>query len=321
MINLGLIGIAMAMDFIIGDPPNLPHPIRYIGKLIKTLEMNIRRGFSNLRLGGTVLLLASLIVVIGTTHLIVRIADDIHPIAGIIIKIYILFSALAAKCLDIEARKVYFELKAKNLAGARQKIGYLVGRDTSRLNQAEITRATVETVAENTVDGVLAPLFFIALGLWFGLPCEFVYAYKTTNTLDSMVGYKNENYKDIGWASAKFDDCLNYIPARLGSLAMLLAGAILKLDFKTGFRILIRDRKNHKSPNCGWPESAVAGLLNIQLGGTNVYFGEAVYKPTIGDRLRELDCGDIIGSIRIMYVSELVFGIIIGLIYLGFERI
>lgn len=307
MENAYAVLIAIAIDLLVGDPPNVPHPIRYIGGLISFLEKHIRMRFRNLKLGGFVLLLSTLIAVTGPIHAVLYFADKISPALSFLLKTYIVFSGIASKCLAEEAKKIYAVLKEGTLEEARVKISYLVGRDTSQLDREEITRATVETVAENTVDGVLAPLFFAFAGCLAGIPAELVYFYKATNTLDSMVGYKNEKYKDIGFFSAKFDDLLNYIPARTGAVFMCLSGIFLKLDVKNAFKVMIRDRKNHKSPNCAYPEGAVAGLLNVQLGGTNVYFGEKVYKPTIGDKNRLLEKEDIIKTIKVMYVSEFIF--------------
>ena len=181
------------------------------------------------------------------------------------------------------------------------QLSYIVGRDTSKLSEKEIIRATVETVAENTVDGIIAPLFYAFIG---GAPLAF--AYKAINTLDSTVGYKNEKYKDLGFASAKIDDIANYVPARLTAVLMSLASLFLRFDAKNCLRIAIRDRKNHKSPNCAYPEGAAAGALGVQLGGTNVYFGEVVVKPTIGDATRELVIADITRGNQLMYMTSVV---------------
>lgn len=315
MKELALVLVASAADFIFGDPHSIPHPIRYIGKLIKYQEDRIRSSFSNLKLGGFFLLGGSVIAVAAAVSTLLRVSGLISPVLSDILNCYILYTALASKCLDVEARKVYRELEDGNLGQARIKIGYLVGRETGELDTEEVTRATVETVAENTVDGVLAPLFYIGIGLFLGIPAELVYIYKTVNTLDSMVGYKNEKYGELGYASAKCDDILNYLPARIGSALMALGGLFHGYDFKSAVKTIARDRRNHKSPNCGYPESAVAGLLNIQLGGTNVYFGESVYKPTIGDRIREIRPDDIVKAIKIMYIAELLMIAAIAAIY------
>ncbi|PKM52072.1 MAG: cobalamin biosynthesis protein CobD [Firmicutes bacterium HGW-Firmicutes-7] len=298
--------LAVLLDFIFGDPYCIPHPITYIGKLIRLLEKGIRKSKLPLRLGGFFLLLLS----IGTVWLAITgllyLANQIHPIAKDLIVIYLLYTSLAAKCLKNEVVKVYEALKNNQLLEARKYISYLVGRDTSRLDGDEVTRAAVETAAENTVDGVLAPLLYIILGMVFQLPVQFVFAYKTVNTLDSMVGYMQEPYKEIGFFSAKTDDLLNYVPARIGSIFMLLGGTLLGYNLKNGVKVLMRDRRNHKSPNCAYPEAVVAGLLEVQIGGTNQYFNETVVKPTIGDGTQILVYKHILDTVKIMYAAEII---------------
>lgn len=311
-----ILSMAVIVDYLLGDPISWPHPIIYVGKMISFYEKRIRKHMTNLKLGGLWLVILSLITVVLLTNILIILAGMISEILRNIIILYFIYTLLAARCLDLEAKKVYREIKVGNLDNARLKISYLVGRDTSGLTFEEITRATIETVAENTIDGVLAPMFYVVLGFLVGYPIELLFTYKTVNTLDSMVGYVQEYYKDIGYFSAKLDDLLNFIPARLGSIFMILAGGILGLDIKKGFKILKRDRLNHKSPNCGYPESVVAGLLNIQLGGTNSYFGEKIYKPTIGDKLRDLTPEDIISTIKIMYLSQIIT-LIISIIILS----
>ncbi|RKD30586.1 adenosylcobinamide-phosphate synthase CbiB [Thermohalobacter berrensis] len=307
-----IITLSVILDYIIGDPPNWPHPIKYIGQIISKYERIIRSWrIVPLKIGGFLLTTFTLITTVSATFLILKISKLVHPIAEIIVTIYIFYSLLAAKCLHLETFKVYKALKNNDIKKARKLLSYLVGRDTTKLNEKEVTRAAVETLAENTIDGVLAPIFYIGVGLFLKVPAEMLVAYKTINTLDSMVGYMQEPYKEIGYASAKLDDIINYIPARLGSVLMVLSGIILGYDGRAGFKILLRDRRNHKSPNAGYPEAAVAGLLNIQLGGTNTYFGQRVYKPTIGDNKNELIPENIKDSAKIMYCSEILLLIII----------
>lgn len=301
-----LLIVPVLLDMIIGDPPDVPHPVRYIGWIIKRYENMIRKSNINLKIGGFLLTGLSLITVTVVITLILFISQKINTYLYIIISIYLLYTSLASKCLDVETRKVYKSLLEEDIDDSRKKLSYLVGRDTINLTKEEITRGAVETVAENTIDGVLAPLIFIGIGMYFGYPVQFAFIYKTINTLDSMVGYMNKKYKDIGYASAKLDDIANYIPARIGSLLMLIGGTALGYDGFNGLKISERDSRNHKSPNCGYPESVVAGLLNIQLGGTNTYFGEKVYKPTIGDKNLEIEPRNIIDTIKIMYASEII---------------
>lgn len=304
------IGIAIGLDLLIGDPPSWPHPIRLMGWGIRKLEKQLRKLKLNLYGAGVILLLAMISGVVLSVQLLKFIS---HPIFFNIIQIYLLYTCLAARCLADEALKVKHVLGSGDLNLARKQISYLVGRDTQTLNETDITKATIETVSENTIDGVLAPLFYMLMGIPMGLSLEFVMIYKVVNTLDSMVGYVQQPYKEIGWASAKFDDVLNFIPARLGSIVMLIAGMFLGKNGFEGFRIFFRDRKNHKSPNSGHPESAVAGMLEIQLGGTNIYFGERVIKPTLGDGKNKVQPDMINSTIWIMILSEiLVYVMAIG---------
>ncbi len=304
------IGIAIGLDLLIGDPPNWPHPIRLMGWGIRKLEKRLRKLKLNLYGAGVILLLAMILGVVLSVQLLKFIS---HPIFFNIIQIYLLYTCLAARCLADEALKVKHVLGSGDLSLARKQISYLVGRDTQTLNETDITKATIETVSENTIDGVLAPLFYMLMGIPMGLSLEFVMIYKVVNTLDSMVGYVQQPYKEIGWASAKFDDVLNFIPARLGSIVMLIAGMFLGKNGFEGFRIFFRDRYNHKSPNSGHPESAVAGMLEIQLGGTNTYFGERVIKPTLGDGKNKVQPDMINSTIWIMILSEiLVYVMAIG---------
>ncbi len=306
--------IPIALDLVLGDPHNFPHPIIYIGKTISKYEKWIRKSKINLKVGGFFLTILTTLTVISVISVIFLLVEKLNSIIAVILAIYLLYTSLASRCLDVEAKKVYCSLLEQSIETSRVKLSYLVGRDTSSLTREEVIKGTVETVAENTIDGILAPLIFIAIGIYFGYPVQFVFFYKTVNTLDSMVGYQNEKYGDIGYASAKLDDIVNYIPARIGGLCMLFGGLLLNMDSKNGWKILKRDKRNHKSPNCAYPESAVAGLLNIRLGGTHTYFGEEVYKPTIGDDSREVNPQDIVDTIKIMYASEFILVILIAII-------
>lgn len=307
MFNSIILIISIALDYVLGDPPNWPHPIRFVGAVIKKYEKLIRSiSWLDLKAGGFILTAATIITVIALFTVVLILAELIHPLLKIILEIYLIYSLLAAKCLEVETMKVYKALESNNIEKGRQMLSYLVGRDTTQLNTEKIIRGAVETVAENTIDGVLAPLFCLGVGLYFNVPVQAILLYKTINTMDSMVGYMQEPYTKIGYASAKLDDIANFIPARLGSILIILAGVVLGYNGRKGMQILIRDKKNHKSPNCGYPESAVAGLLEIQLGGTNMYFGQKVYKPTIGDVDKELNPGHIKDTIKIMYGAELI---------------
>ncbi|OXX83320.1 cobalamin biosynthesis protein, partial [Paraclostridium benzoelyticum] len=227
----------------------------------------------------------------------------------VIIASIILYTTLSTKCLADEAKKIYEVLKTGDIEKSRKQLSYIVGRDTTSLNENEIIRATVETVAENTVDGIISPMMYGFIG-----GPVLAMAYKAINTLDSMVGYKNEKYGDIGFASAKIDDIANFIPARITPFFMMIASFILGFNSKKSIKIAMRDRKNHKSPNCAYAEGAVAGALEVQLGGTNMYFGEKVYKPTIGDKDRELEAEDILRTNKIMYLTSFIALVIFSII-------
>jgi adenosylcobinamide-phosphate synthase len=296
------IGIAILLDLLIGDPPNWPHPIRFFGWIIANIEKWIRKSIKNLYIGGFLLLMGS---IMGALLPVLLMKAIIPPFLYTFIEIYLLYTFLASRCLSDEARKVKKALDSEDLESARTKLSYLVGRDTKSLSQSDVTRGVVETVAENTIDGVLAPLFYMMIGIPFGLSLELALIYKVVNTLDSMVGYIHPPYKEIGFASAKMDDLMNFVPARIGAFIMILTGALIGKDVKNGFKIFVRDRNNHKSPNSGHPESAIAGLLGIQIGGSNVYFGNLVVKPTIGDAKHQIASHHISETIRVMIGAEL----------------
>lgn len=300
--NILSIYIGYVMDLIIGDPYSFPHPVRYIGKLIKTTENKVRKiakTDKNLKIGGFVLWFVTVGITYLVTYLIVELSSFV-PGGFLIANSILIYTTLATKCLKDEAVKIYKVLKSKDIEKSRIQLSYIVGRDTTSLDEGEIIRATVETVAENTVDGIIAPMFYAFIG---GAPLAM--AYKAINTLDSTVGYKNEKYMNLGFASAKIDDIANYIPARISVLLMTIGSLILGYDYKNCFKISIRDRKNHKSPNCAYPEGAVAGALGVQLGGTNIYFGKEVYKPTIGDKIRKIEIEDIVRTNKIMYATSI----------------
>ncbi|KPI47200.1 cobalamin biosynthesis protein CobD [Clostridioides difficile] len=310
--NILSIYIGYVADLIVGDPYSFPHPVRFIGKLINFTQGIIRKVFKSdkqLKFGGFILWF----ITVGITYLITYAIVKLFSFSGllsVVVNGFIIYTTLATKCLKDEALKIYNVLKTGDIEKSRTQLSYIVGRDTTTLSESEIIRATVETVAENTVDGIIAPMFYAFIG---GAPLAMVY--KAINTLDSTVGYKNEKYKDIGFASAKIDDVANYIPARISVVLMTIGSFFLRYNYRNCFKISIRDRKNHKSPNCAFSEGAVSGALGIQLGGTNVYFGEKVYKPTIGDKLREIDKEDIIKTNKIMYASSFVSILVFTLLY------
>ena len=310
--NLLSIYTGYALDLIIGDPYSFPHPVRYIGKLISIVEKQIRKITSSdkgLKIAGFFLWFIVVGATFGITTLVLQLFK-FNKLAYFIVNTILIYTTLATKCLKDESVKIYKVLKTGDLEKSRIQLSYIVGRDTTNLNEKEIVRATVETVAENTVDGIIAPLFYGFIG---GAPLAM--AYKAVNTLYSTVGYKNDKYYYLGFASAKIDDIANYIPARLGVILLPLGSLFTGFNFKDALKIGIRDRKNHKSPNCAFSEGAVAGALGIQLGGTNVYFGKEVYKPTIGDKTREIEIEDIVRTNKIMYSSSIISIIIFTVAY------
>lgn len=294
--------LAWLIDFVIGDPPRWPHPVRWIGHLINVVQRAVRRLCHSdraLRIGGGVMWL----LVVGLTYAVawgvLRLAAWVHPWLGWGVEVWMIFTVLAGRCLARSAEDVARPLRDNNLTESRIKLSWIVGRDTSALQPEQINRAVVETVAENTVDGIIAPLFFLLLG---GAPLAM--AYKAVNTLDSMVGYKHEKYRAIGMVSARLDDAANFIPARLSWLLISIAAWLCRLDAARAMRIGWRDRYNHSSPNCAWSEAAVAGALGIRLGGPNDYFGQRVEKPWIGDARRDIAIDDISRTIRLMWVAS-----------------
>ena len=310
--NIISIYTGYALDLIIGDPYSFPHPVRFIGKLISIVEKYIRKITSTdrgLKIAGFFLWFITVGVTFGVTYFVVNLFK-FNNFAYFIVNSILIYTTLATKCLKDESTKIYKVLKTGDIEKSRVQLSYIVGRDTTHLNEKEIVRATVETVAENTVDGIIAPLFYGFIG---GAPLAM--AYKAVNTLDSTVGYKNEKYIHIGFASAKIDDIANYIPARIGVLLLALGSLFTGFNFKNALKIGIRDRKNHKSPNCAFSEGAVAGALGIQLGGTNIYFGKPVYKPTIGDKRREIEVEDIVRTNKIMYGASIISILIFTIIY------
>lgn len=303
MTNVLDVLLAVLIDWIIGDPLWFPHPVIYIGKLIAYLEKKARklcRTDAGIKAFGGLIVVIVVLISFSIPFFILYVTRTI----GIswlyhILNVMIIWTTLAAKCLSSEAKKVYYALKNNDLEDARVKLSYIVGRDTKSLNDKEIIRADVETVAENAADGVIAPLLYAIIG---GAPLAMMY--KGINTMDSMLGYMNEKYRHIGFFPAKVDDIFNFIPARLTGLLICIVAFIVKGNPVESFKIMIRDRKNHKSPNCAYPEGAAAGAMRVQLGGTNIYFGEVVYKPTIGDRKLELSFEHINDCIKLMYGAE-----------------
>lgn len=302
MISFSACLVAYLLDLRLGDPPTWPHPVRWIGNFITFLQGRIRafcHTTTSLYIGGACLWLIVVGVSWGATYALLAFLTQINPWLSWAAQVWIIYTLLAGRCLSDAAMAVYVALQNGSLEECRRQLSYIVGRDTSELDRPQVTRAVVETVAENSVDGVIAPLFFLFIG---GVPL--MMAYKAVNTLDSMVGYRTEKYRAIGCVSARMDDLANLIPARLSWLLLSLAARLLCLNGKQAFKIGWRDRHLHKSPNCAWSEATVAGALGIRLGGPNKYFGELVDKPWIGDEEREIDIQDIRLSIRLMMTAS-----------------
>ena len=290
---------AVVLDWLLGDPRQLPHPVIGIGKLITLLEAALRRVGANGRGGGIALVVLTIGGSVAAAWAILSSLHHVHPQVGLAGEIILAWYCLAARSLHWESGLVAAALDAGDLAAARQHLSQIVGRDTDQLDTPEIWRGAVETVAENTADGVIAPLCYLLVG-----GPVLALAYKAVNTLDSMVGYKNERYHQFGWAGARLDDLANWLPARITGILLVLAAPVAGGAPASAWAMMRRDGRNHSSPNSGIPEAAVAGALGVQLGGVSSYFGQAVAKPTIGDPARPLDRAAWRGSIRLMYGSE-----------------
>ena len=291
------------LDLIFGDPRQIYHPIRIIGNLIAVLEKGIRKVFPKTSrgelAGGTVLVVLVVLICTAVPAALLGLAAWIHPVVYWLMASFWCWQILATKSLKTESMKVYAPLKEGDLPAARRAVAMIVGRDTERLTEEGVAKAAVETVAENTSDGIVAPLIFLALG---GPALGFFY--KAVNTMDSMVGYKNERYLYFGRTAARLDDVLNFLPSRISAWLMILAAAILGMDGKNAKRIYLRDRKNHASPNSAQTEAVMAGALRVQLAGDAWYFGELYKKPTIGDPFRAVEPEDIVRANRLMYLTS-----------------
>jgi len=294
-----IIPAAIILDLLLGDPRWLPHPVVLIGRFIKALEGALRKVIRNERLAGVLLLVLTVGCTWGGAFLLLQGVYAIHPWLGTVVATLFSWTCLAARSLHRESQLAADALLRGDIPEARRYLSYIVGRDTAELDEPEIWRGVLETVAENTSDGVIAPLLFLMIG---GAPLGLTY--KAVNTLDSMVGYKNERYRLFGWAAARFDDLVNLVPARLTGILMVMAAPLTGLSGVGACKIMLRDGGNHASPNSGIPEAAAAGALGIRLGGANRYFGKIFEKPTIGDPIRPLDHTAYRGVLRLMYGAE-----------------
>jgi len=288
---------AYVLDLIFGDPYSFPHPVKFIGNMITRLEKLFFATSINKLLSGFITFLIVVVTTYFATFLLIHFSYSLNSYLGTAVEILLTYTVLSAKCLEVEAVKVQRELRAKNLENSRKSLSYIVGRDTKELDFEQIVKAVIETVAENTVDGVISPIFYLCLG---GVPLAMTF--KAISTLDSMIGYRNEKYEEFGKVSARADDVANFIPARLSVIFFTISAFLLRLDYRNAFLICMRDRKNHLSPNCAYSESLTAGALGIQLGGSHYYGGRLVEKQKIGDDLKKADVDDITKTVNMLRI-------------------
>ena len=309
--SLAALIIGSILDFILGDPRGLWHPVQGIGWVINRLERILRRIFPSGKTGerwaGGLLVILTLLISVGLPALLLLLLSFIHPLLSFLLSCIFCWQMLAAKSLRVESMKVQEALEQEGLEAGRRAVSMIVGRDTRDLTEEGVIKAAVETVAENTSDGVTAPLFYMILaGPLGGI------AYKAVNTMDSMVGYKNETYQYFGTCAARLDDAANFIPARLSALFMIAAAFLARYDGKNAWRIFKRDRKKHKSPNAAHTEAVMAGALNVRLAGDAWYFGKLFKKPFIGDDIRTVERQDIARACRLEYATALLQLLVLG---------
>ena len=310
------------LDLFLGDPQGWPHPIRWIGSLIGFLTENFLKSadrsletehISRKKRLGLLMVILVIVISTGSCFLILHLAYTLNSFLGIIIETVITYQCIAAKSLYTESMKVYYALTEDGLDAGRNAVSMIVGRDTKSLDEKGVIKAAVETVAENTSDGVIAPLIYLAIGGPVLGIC-----YKAMNTMDSMVGYKNDKYMDFGRAAAKLDDVVNFIPSRISAYLLIAGCFFLGKDYSAlnAFRIFIRDRFNHSSPNSAQTESACAGALGVRLAGPASYFGKRVEKPYIGDSFRDIELFDIKRANRLMFAAEFILVVLVILLYI-----
>ncbi len=309
-----IIVYAYLLDLLLGDPRWLPHPVKGIGLLIKFLEKIIRRFTKtdkHRKVGGIILLLTVVCIVVVLIYAIIRSLVSVSYILYFAVSVFLAYTTIGSKDLYAESLDVLKPLLRGDLDRARDMLGRLVGRDTGHLTREAVCMALIESVSENTSDGVVAPLFYLAIG---GLPLAF--AYKAVNTLDSMVGYRDDKYRDIGRASARADDLLNYIPARITGVIMVVVSFLLRFDWRRAIFILKRDGRRHPSPNAGIPEAATAGALRVRVGGGGYYSGIYHPKPHIGDCTEAIDERKVFDALRIMHFTSLIMVFLATLLYI-----
>lgn len=302
---------AFALDIMLGDPRFLPHPVRWMGLAIERLEPPLRRIRIDLTFSGALL---AAVLILGTwllAFLVLATAHRVHPLFKVVLEVILIYYCISIRSLDDAAMEVKQCLQQNKLQAAREKVAMIVGRDINNYKEEGLARATVETVAENLVDGVTAPLFFAAIG---GAPLAL--AYKMTNTLDSMVGYKNETYREFGRAAARIDDAANYVPARLSVLFIAAAAQLARQKGLAALKIGFRDGRKHTSPNAGYAEAAFAGALEVRLGGPGTYHGARIEKPYLGKEYRAVATDDIPRACRLMVIASLLWMAAVQILYL-----
>jgi len=306
-----LLILSYIFDLIFGDPEWMPHPVRLMGKLIDFLDRWLRGNspFWIEKIKGVFLVILVVCVASGISYGILRFSKALNPFLGDVVWVYLAYTTLAVRDLRVKGKAVLKELNSGKIKEARVRLSMIVARDTENLNKEEIARAAVESVAESINDGIIAPLFYLILG---GPVAAIVY--KSVNTLDSMVGYKNEKYLNFGWFSAKLDDCLNYIPARVTGLVIAVSAGIYNKNFTASFRMMTRDGKNHFSPNSGLSEAAMAGALGVKLGGASSYFGKSVQKPYIGEEKNVLKISCVNEALDISFIASVLM-LLGGIVY------
>lgn len=307
--------LAFLLDVFLGDPEWLPHPVKLIGRFAMALEAPMRRTFANARLAGILTVAIVLVVTGGITFALIAFGRWFHPTIGDAVSIILLYTTIAARDLARHSFRVYCALAAGDVFGARKYVARLVGRDTERLDERETVRATVESVAENLVDGVTAPLFFAVLGGPVG-----AMLYKAVSTLDSTFGYQDERYLHFGWASARLDDLANYVPARLTAWMVPLVATLPGGHPELAARVLYRDGRKHPSPNAGLAEAAMAGALGVQLGGLNYYNGEPHHGELLGDPVEPLHRHHILKANRLMYATAILSSAVFLALRWGFLK-
>ena len=312
--TLPAVVLGFLLDLLLGDPRWLYHPVRIIGKLIDGFEYLIRsllpKTKGGERIGGGILVALVVAVSTGIPAVILYLLyHKVNIWAGFALETFWCYQLLATKSLKVESMRVYERLTRGTLPEARTAVSMIVGRDTTELTEEGVTKATVETVAENTADGIIAPLIFMMIG---GAAGGFLY--KSINTMDSMIGYKNDKYRYFGTAAAKLDDVVNFLPARIAAWLMIAGSYLMGMDGKQAKKVYFRDRMNHSSPNSAQTESVMAGALDVQLAGDACYFGKILKKPTIGDSLRPVVPGDIVKANRLLYMTAVLAVILCGII-------